>query len=117
MPLLDPQRITSWHAHVYFDAASRDTAWALRQTIEQALAGRIVMGRFHERPVGPHPLWTYQLAFEADQLAPVLSWLSLNHAGLDVLVHPNTDDPVRDHRDSALWLGRSHTLDLAALGA
>jgi len=32
-----------------------------------------------------------------------------------VFVHPNTDDALRDHRDSALWLGRSHTLNLVAL--
>jgi DOPA 4,5-dioxygenase len=32
-------------------------------------------------------------------------------------VHPNTGDALRDHRDSALWLGRSHTLNLAALAS
>ena len=34
---------------------------------------------------------------------------------LDVFVHPNTGDELRDHRDCALWLGRSHALNLAAL--
>ena len=27
---------------------------------------------------------------------------------------PNTGDPLRDHRDCAIWLGRSHTLNLRA---
>ena len=27
--------IKDWHAHVYFDAASRDAAWALRERIEK----------------------------------------------------------------------------------
>ena len=27
---LDVSRIESWHAHVYFDAATRDAAWADR---------------------------------------------------------------------------------------
>lgn len=107
--------IDSWHAHVYFDGASRDAAWALRERIEAALAGQIQMGRFHEKPVGPHPMWSYQLAFAAEQFAPMVSWLTLNHGELDVFIHPNTDDELRDHRDSALWLGRSHTLDLGAL--
>ena len=115
MIALQPDLIGSWHAHIYFDAASRDAAWALRQRIEQALAGRFEMGRFHERPVGPHPMWSYQLAFAAEQFAPMVSWLTLNHGELDVFIHPNTGDELRDHRDSALWLGRSHTLDLAAL--
>ena len=116
MKPLPPSLIASWHAHVYFDAASVDAARELRAVLEVELAGRMVMGRIHERPVGPHPMWSYQLAFDADQFAPVVSWLALNHGALDVFVHPNTDDELRDHRDAALWLGRSHRLNLAALG-
>jgi DOPA 4,5-dioxygenase len=116
MDQLDPADIESWHAHVYFDAASRDAAWALRETIETALAGRMTMGRFHEKPVGPHPMWSYQLAIPAAELAHVFGWLALNHAALDVFVHPNTGDALRDHRDAAVWLGGSHRLNLAALG-
>ena len=101
MAPLDPSVIASWHAHVYFDAASRDAAWALRTTIERELAGKVAIGRFHERPVGPQT---------------VVGWLALNHGALDVFMHPNSGDELRDHRDSALWLGRSHVLNLAALG-
>jgi DOPA 4,5-dioxygenase len=115
MPTLEPSTIDSWHAHVYFDASTRDAAWALRGIIEAQMAGRIEMGRFHEKPVGPHPMWSYQLAFAAAEFSHVVSWLALNHGALDVFVHPNTGDALRDHRDSALWLGRSHTLNLAAL--
>ncbi len=115
MPQLDTSLIGSWHAHVYFDATSRDAAWALRETIDAALGGLIEMGRFHEKPVGPHPMWSYQLAFPASHFTPVVGWLALNHGALDVFVHPNTDDELRDHRDSALWLGRSYTLDLGTL--
>ena len=115
MQTLDPSSIHSWHAHVYFDASSRDAAWALRGTIDTTLADQIEMGRFHEKPVGPHPMWSYQLAFPAANFPHVVGWLALNHGALDVFVHPNTGDALRDHRDSALWLGRSHTLNLAAL--
>ena len=75
----------------------------------------MTLGRFHEKPVGPHPLWSYQLAIPAAHFAHVVGWLALNHGALDVLVHPNTADELRDHRDSALWFGRSHALNLAAL--
>ena len=115
MAPLDPSVIASWHAHVYFDAASRDAAWSLRTTIEAALADRIALGRFHEKPVGPHPMWSYQLEFPAARFAHVVGWLTLNHGALDVFIHPNTGDELRDHRDCALWLGRSHVLNLAAL--
>ena len=115
MKPLEPSTIASWHAHVYFDAATRDAAWALREVIDRELAGRFEMGRFHEKPVGPHPMWSYQLAIPAANFAHVIGWLALNHGALDVFVHPNSGDELRDHRDSALWLGRSHALNLAAL--
>lgn len=113
--LLDPASIQSWHAHVYFDAGTRDAAWTLRATIETALAGSMQMGRFHERPVGPHPMWSYQLGINAPDFPQVLAWLTLNHGALDVFMHPNTGDALGDHRDRALWLGRSYELNLAAL--
>ena len=78
-------------------------------------ATRSKLGRFHEEPVGPHPRWSYQLAFPAAVFAHVVGWLALNHGALDVFIHPNTGDELRDHRDCALWLGRSHVLNLAAL--
>jgi len=115
MTPLDPSLIQSWHAHVYFEASSRDAAWALREAIATALAGLLEMGRFHEKPVGPHPMWSYQLAVESTAFLTVVGWLVLNHGALDVLVHPNTGDELRDHRDCALWLGHSHTLNLGAL--
>jgi aromatic ring-cleaving dioxygenase len=115
MEYLRPSEIQSWHAHVYFDASSRDAAWSLRDSVERELGGRITMGRFHEKPVGPHPMWSYQLGIAVVEFAHVLSWLALNHGALDVFVHPNTGDALRDHRDAAVWLGKSYSLNLAAL--
>ena len=46
----------------------------------------------------------------------VVGWLALNHGALDVFVHPNTGDQLRDHRDCAIWIGRSYELDLRAVG-
>src|SRR3982750_3188815 len=112
MAPLDPSIITSWHAHAYFDAVSRDAAWALRDSVQAELAGRVQLGRFHEKPVGPHPMWSFQMAFAAAEFPHVVGWLALNHGALDVFVHPNTDDELRDHRDCAIWLGKSWQLDL-----
>ena len=112
----DVSHITSWHAHIYFDAASRDAAWAFRDVLTMQFGSRMELGRFHERPVGPHPRWSYQIAFAPAQFAEVVPWLALNHGDLDVFVHPNTGDPLRDHRDCAIWIGRSWQLDLKAVG-
>ena len=102
--------IKDWHAHVYFDAATRDAAWALRERIEKTL--EIQMGRFHEKPVGPHPMFSYQVTVRNDQFTQVMSWLALNHGELIVFVHPNPGNDLEDHRDRAIWIGRSVPLNL-----
>ena len=116
MAYLDVSRITSWHAHVYFDATSRDSAWIFRDAVTTHFGALVEMGRFHERPVGPHPQWSYQISFAPAQFAEVVPWLALNHGILDVFVHPNTDDELRDHRHCAIWIGRAYQLDLRAVG-
>lgn len=113
--MLDTNLIETWHAHVYFDAASRDAAWALRQEIDRHFGASVQIGRFHERPVGPHTQWSYQIAVGPDHFPALISWLTLNHGALDIFVHPNTGDALRDHRDCAVWIGRSYDLVLAAL--
>jgi aromatic ring-cleaving dioxygenase len=113
----DVSVISSWHAHVYFNAASRDVAWQLREAIASHFGETVTLGRFHEKPVGPHPEWSYQIAFAPEQLANVLAWLTLNHGALDVFLHPNTGDAMRDHRDAAVWIGHSHPLVLESLRA
>ena len=107
---MNTPHIDDWHAHVYFDAATRDAAWALRQRIEAEL--EIEMGRFHEKPVGPHPMFSYQVTVSNAQFTIVMSWLALNHGDLIVFVHPNTGHDLEDHRDRAIWIGRSVPLKL-----
>jgi DOPA 4,5-dioxygenase len=107
--------VKSWHAHVYFNASTRDAAWQLREEIGSRFSDILQLGRFHEKPVGPHPQWSYQLAFEPGQFAVIVEWLTLNHGALDVFIHPNTGDALRDHREAAVWIGRSHELVLGSL--
>ena len=115
MTFRDASAIESWHAHIYFDAASRDAAWAFREQIDAHWGDRLQIGRFHERPVGPHPRFSYQVMFKNDQLAPILSWLALNRGQLTVFVHPNTGEELEDHRDRAIWLGEQVSLFLDVL--
>jgi aromatic ring-cleaving dioxygenase len=80
MAYFDVSRIGSWHAHVYFDAASRDAAREFRDVVAAQFGDRVQMGRFHEREVGPHPRWSFQIAFAPTQFPDVVGWLALNHA-------------------------------------
>ena len=107
---MNTDQIKDWHAHVYFDEASRDAAWALRERIEMTFP--IEMGRFHEKLVGPHPHFSYQVALKNEQFLAVMSWLTLNRGELTVFIHPNTGHDLEDHRDRAIWMGRQVPLVL-----
>ena len=105
------QRIKSYHAHVYFDATTIDQARALCEEAAQLFVG-VTMGRVHERPVGPHPDWSCQLAFGPELIGQLLPWLALNRHGLVVFLHPNTGNDLLDHSDHAIWMGAVRPLDL-----
>ena len=105
--------IQGYHAHIYFDADSVAQARAL---CERAAAEfPLKMGRVHERPVGPHPDWSCQLAFRPEQFAQVVPWLMLHRENLVVFVHPFTGNDLVDHRDRAMWMGAVRPLDLSVL--
>ena len=110
---VDPGRITGYHAHVYYTPATKPVAARVRAAIEARFDVR--MGRWHDAPVGPHPVSMYQVAFEAAQFPEIMPWLMLNREGLDVLVHPDTGDAYADHTDNAAWLGTRMDLVLSAL--
>ena len=109
----DPRRIRSYHAHIYYDPATRMTAARLREAIGAGFA--VELGRWHDEPVGPHPTAMYQVAFAVEEFPRLAPWLMLNRDGLDVLVHPQTDDPYEDHTAHAMWLGRKLSLRLETL--
>ena len=113
MTAKDIDSITGYHAHVYYDAASKPAAEALRAAIEARFDVRL--GRWHDRPVGPHPQGSYQIAFTPEVFAELLPWLALNRGDLTVFVHPETGDDLPDHRDHAIWLGEQAALDFDAL--
>ena len=106
--------IQSYHAHVYYDAETKETAARLRESVE-ARFDDITMGRWHDKPVGPHPRWSYQILFEPALFGELVPWLALNREGLTVFVHPNTDEDLPDHAEHAMWLGDSVELNLSAL--
>ena len=104
MSPLSTNVIRDYHAHIYFrTGAERALALAIRDWLGQHFAVRL--GRVHDRPVGPHGLAMYQVAFEAPLFAALVPWLALNRQGLSVLVHPNTGRDRDDHLLHALWLG------------
>ncbi|WP_193170491.1 DOPA 4,5-dioxygenase family protein [Nisaea nitritireducens] len=107
----DTSEILGYHAHVYFDAGSAEAARALREVIERQFD--IEMGRFHEKPVGPHPRWSYQVAFKPEQFGDIIPWLALNRGDLTVFVHAETGNELADHTQHVIWLGPSDDLKVS----
>ena len=106
--------IHDFHAHVYFDADELDQA----QLLAGAAATRfgLAVGRFHERPVGPHPRGSVQLSVPTDKFGEVAQWLTLNRGGLTVFAHANTGNDRADHTAHVIWFGPSEPLDLTIFG-
>jgi aromatic ring-cleaving dioxygenase len=102
--------VHGYHAHVYYDAETRPVAEKLRQTL--ATTFPVELGRFSGEAVGPHPVPQFQVIFKKAEFQSVVPWLMLNREGLDILVHPLTDDMVDDHTVYALWLGTPINLKL-----
>lgn len=108
MPENDPVQsldtIRSYHAHIYFDnAEQRGAAEALREEIAQRFS--VLLGRWHDRQVGPHVESMYQVAFSTSEFPRLVPWLMLNRRGLAILIHPNTGHPKSDHLNHAMWMG------------
>ncbi len=109
----DPGRIRGFHAHIYYDAASKPVAEMLREAIGAQFT--VELGRWHDEPVGPHAVSMYQVAFAPEEFGRIVPWLMLNRAGLDILVHPQTGNGYADHTDHASWLGAKLPLRLDVL--
>ncbi|MEH2044594.1 DOPA 4,5-dioxygenase family protein [Nostoc sp.] len=109
----DTSEIVGFHAHVYFDPGSRDVAARVREGLGARFD--VQLGRWFDKPIGPHPKAMYQVAFLPNQFDKVVPWLMLNREGLDILVHPETGNAVADHAVHSLWLGEKLNLNIEFL--
>jgi aromatic ring-cleaving dioxygenase len=96
-------QVHGYHAHVYYASETLPAAEKLREALAANFPVRV--GRLNDDPIGPHPVPQFAAIFETDAFESVVPWLMLNREGLDILIHPLTDDMVDDHTVYALWLG------------
>jgi aromatic ring-cleaving dioxygenase len=103
-----------YHAHIYYDPEkTRQTAERLCADVREKF--QVQLGGLRDEPVGPHPVANAQVIFKPEQFQSIVEWLMLHRDGLDVLIHPLTDDSVDDHSIYAMWLGSPVPLKLTTL--
>ena len=112
--MADTSTLTGYHAHIYYDAATKPAAERLRVKLESNF-DQPIYGRWHDKPVGPHPRWSYQVAFGPELYNEIVAFLDEHREGLTILLHEQTGDDVRDHTDGASFLGDAVALDIDAL--
>src|SRR5919109_2072123 len=110
----DAIRNRGYHAHIYYDPdRTRPTAERLCDVIGQQF--QVQFGGFRDEPVGPQPVANVPVIFAPEQFQAVVEWLMLHRDGLDVLIHPLTDNSLDDHSRYAMWLGSPVALKLDTL--
>ena len=107
-----------YHAHIYYDAASRPLAETVQHVLRERMAsGELAplrfVGSLRDGQAGPHPQSQFEIHFTADALPVVREFLRAS--GLRALVHPLTDDDLADHTRLAEWIGAPLQLDLDTL--
>lgn len=107
----DPDRITNCHAHIYFNRDELERARALADAARDRFD--VGVGRFHVRPVGPHPRGSCQLTVQPRQFGDFARWVVLNRGELAIFAHANTGDDRADHTQHVIWFGPSEELDLS----
>jgi DOPA 4,5-dioxygenase len=94
-----------YHTHIYYDPTSTRT---VAEGVCAALGEhfQVEIDGFRDTPIGPHPIANVLVIFKPDQFEHVVPYLMVHRDGLNVLVHPLTEDAVEDHTDFVMWLGK-----------
>ena len=98
-------KIKGYHAHIYFQNEDEEQRAKKLQQAAIAEFEEVDSEYWMDEPRGPHPVPNFVMEFMCDQYPNVVPWLSLNHDGLSVLIHPMTGDAPADHSKYALWIG------------
>ena len=101
---------SNYHAHVYYDESTSEFAKDLCTEVGERFG--LEIGRFHDRPIGPHPSWSCQIKFDSSEFDRLIPWLDEHRDGLTVLVHGLSGNDLKDHTEYAYWLGTEQELKL-----
>lgn len=107
-----------YHAHIYYEAATRAQAVAANQHLRETMASGgtprlLFVGSLKDGKAGPHPIAQFEIHFTREVLEDVRAFIEA--AGFTALIHPLTDDDLADHTSLAEWIGTPLVMDLTTL--
>ncbi len=105
----DISEIKNYHIHLYYTESNIKYAKELGSVVHEKFG--VAIGRYHERPVGPHPMWSMQITVPIEKLGEVQSFIAINRQDLIAFIHPTTGDDLLDHTSYIGWLGESVKLN------
>ena len=100
-----------YDVHFYFDEhdpksiqSARDIKQKFEDTFDWAITFPLVA-----RPVGPHPTGMWEGHFTKaknpeEERKKVIEFFEKNRGNHQVLIHPNTNQVIKDHTTSAYWV-------------
>ena len=97
------------HIHMYFSDETEHIAQRIYNDLQKH-PDVVSLGRFHPKPVGPHPVRQFQVMVKPEQFEAFVAWLHEARNGLDVFIHPLIEDDYIAHTARARWLGNPHQL-------
>ena len=65
----------NFHAHLYFQPPTRDSALKIRQALANLPEVKIQLGQINEGPRGPHTVPSYEIYIRNSDFAAVVQWL------------------------------------------
>ncbi|CAF1157595.1 unnamed protein product [Adineta ricciae] len=125
-PVNDNITYYSYHIHVYFlqknenqtnEATSLRNRFIERFNVDscnddcETWCPKICHWDLNMAPIGPHPIGSWGIYLPLEQFIDAVSFISINHGNLTVLLHPNSGRPKIDHLLNAFWIKSILPLD------
>lgn len=111
-------RRAGFDIHIYYNSGSVSQARFARElhTRIRLEFPELRIYKLWDKPIGPHTMAMFEVnLFTPAQFGAFVPWLVVNRGPLSALVHPNTDDELRDHTQRATWLGERLPVDTELL--
>lgn len=101
-----------FHFHIYYELNEVEIEKAKSLVKDLTEMDDIQIGRFWDKPVGPHPVGSCQITVSDKKFYEMTQWFLLNRKGLSIFVHALSGDNIIDHTDYVMWIGNSYKLNL-----